>query len=340
MEKPAFVSLQVLNSCNLHCIQCDYHLEKKAPDQLTTLEQLDIIKQIATWSSDIRLKFTGGEPFLDKNRLFRLLDSAHNYNLVTFILTNGTLINEEDIEHLFNSELGCISVSLDSHIPELHDNMRGSSGCFESVSRFLQQFCLRRKLRNASTKLWASTILTNNNLNNIDELIFKYEDLGFDAIKFQPLFPNYRRKYSSDWKHKSSLFPTEYEIKHGFERILYLKETHPILNQSDDYILKMQEYFLMGEINPCIRCNIMNQVMIVDYAGNVRFCFNQDPNEGLCTVMPSRDMNIKQYDLKTLWNTTHTFRQEMQLKCHYSCGLLWDTVRNIEREKDDQRTSS
>lgn len=335
MEKPSFVSLQVLNSCNLHCMQCDYHLEHKSPDQLTVSEQLDVIKQLADWSTDIRLKFTGGEPFTDKKRLFTLLDSAHNYNLITFILTNGTLIELDDIEHLFDFDLGCISVSLDSHIPKLHNKMRGSSGCFERVTDFLQQFCLRRKQRNAATKLWSSTILTNNNLNCIDELVLKYEQLGFDAIKFQPLYPNYRRKYCVDWKQKSPLFPTEDEVKRGIDRILKLKRIHPILDQSEEHILKMQKYFLMDDTDPGIICNIMNQVMIIDYAGNIRFCFNQDSKEELCMIMPQDDMNIKNYNLKILWHNSEALRKDMQLQCHYSCGILWDTVRNIERKRHD-----
>lgn len=331
MDKPTFVSLQIVNSCNLNCMQCDYHMENRHPQQLTVQQQCEVVRQIADWSTDIRLKFTGGEPFVDKARLFAVLEEAHRHGLVTFFLTNATLIQPDDIHRMFDLDLGCISVSLDSHVSAIHDAMRGIQGCWNQVASFLDDFTQIRRQRQASTQLWASTILTRNNLGCIEELVRSYEELGFDAIKFQPLYPNYRRLYKDNWKSDSPLYPTRDEVECGFDQLLELKQTHPVISQSEDHIEKMRTYFLSESCDSTIRCGIMDRVMIIGCEGSVRFCFQQDPTMQCCEVMPDRDWNVRSTDLKTIWSESHALRQEMKRGCHQPCGLLWDRVRDIVR---------
>jgi len=216
MDKPSFVSLQVINTCNLRCVQCDYHQEHLGESRLSIEEQCELVRQIGAWDRNIRLKITGGEPFLEKDRLFAVLEQGAGKGLTTFFLTNATLIEPDDIRRMLDLGLGCISVSLDSHNPAVHDAMRGSPGVWHKVERFLREFTAMRSQRGAGTKLWASTILTRQNLDCLEELVIAYEELGFDAIKFQPLFPNYRRQYSEGWKQASPLYPTRDEEENGF----------------------------------------------------------------------------------------------------------------------------
>ena len=331
MTMPSFVSLQMLNTCNLHCIQCDYHRESAHPRQLTTEDQCRIVRQIAEWSPEIRLKLTGGEPFLDKERLFAVLEEAHRLGLVTFILTNGTLIREEDIARLLDYDLGCISVSLDSHLPSVHDAMRGTSGCFERVAGFLRTFIQLRQKQGARTQLWASTILTRNSLRNVDALVAGFERLGFDSIKFQPLFPNYRREYDPVWRDKSPIYPTNDEVTKGIDRLLTLKKTHPILSQSEDHIEKIRRYFLSDGPDPKIVCGIMDRVMIIGCEGSVRFCFQQDPSMRCCEVQVEPPLDITMGSLQQIWEDSTSLRQKMKQGCHMACGLLWDQIRDILR---------
>jgi len=331
MDKPSFVSLQVINTCNLRCVQCDYHQEHLGESRLSIEEQCELVRQIGAWDRNIRLKITGGEPFLEKDRLFAVLEQGAGKGLTTFFLTNATLIEPDDIRRMLDLGLGCISVSLDSHNPAVHDAMRGSPGVWHKVERFLREFTAMRSQRGAGTKLWASTILTRQNLDCLEELVIAYEELGFDAIKFQPLFPNYRRQYSEGWKQASPLYPTRDEVEHGFSQLTALRERHPILDQSTDHIQKMRRYLLDDVGSDSILCDIMNKVMIVDCDGNVRFCFQQDPKMQFCTVMPECEPNVRQRGLQDIWEQSAPLRARMQHECHRPCSLLWDRVRDIPR---------
>lgn len=331
MDRPSFVSLQAINICNLQCVQCDYHQESISGNRLSIEEQCELVRQIGAWDRNIRLKITGGEPFLEKDRLFAILKQGTAQGLTTFFLTNATLIEPEDIHQMLDLRLGCISVSIDSHDPSIHDAIRGVRGTWHRVERFLRTFTAIRHQIGAKTELWASTILTRQNLNHLEELVTAYEQLGFDAIKFQPLFPNYRRQYLENWKQDNPLYPTWDEVERGFGQLIALRERHPILNQSIDHIQKMQHYFLDDVGADNIVCNIMNKVMIIDCDGNVRFCFQQDPKMQFCSVMPERELNVRQCGLQAIWEQSVLLRERMQHECHRPCGLLWDCVRDIQR---------
>lgn len=119
------VENSILKSCNLHCIMCsarDEYNEKEVYLYNRLYEELDKKYQINTTAH--------GETFLYKKQLYDVvLPKFPKIN----ILTNGMLINDDDIEKLskYKDKLE-ISFSFDSDIKEIYEKIRVGAN-FEKV---------------------------------------------------------------------------------------------------------------------------------------------------------------------------------------------------------------
>lgn len=137
VSKKFYIQWHFLERCNLRCIHCyqsSYHKkEMSLSDIMKIAKHLDLVME--KWKRKGRISLTGGEPFLREDILFTLLEffeKSPNYYWVG-ILTNGTLLNEKNIEILNKfKKLKEIQISLDGASSETHDKIRGK-GCFEKV---------------------------------------------------------------------------------------------------------------------------------------------------------------------------------------------------------------
>ncbi|MDD5091616.1 MAG: radical SAM protein, partial [Candidatus Wallbacteria bacterium] len=92
------------DECNLRCRHC-YHESYQNPGfDINTLFNIAdrICEATAKWGKLGVISLTGGEPFLRKFDLFHLMDYIGKKSEIHYfdILTNGTLITDEDAEKL------------------------------------------------------------------------------------------------------------------------------------------------------------------------------------------------------------------------------------------------
>ena len=128
------VFLEVTRSCNLRCKHCLNSSGEAIPNQLSTEEFRNLIKELAKEGvQDIR--FTGGEPLLHKE-IYDLIKLASDNGVYTSIGTNGTLITEGVAKKLKNSGLKKAVVSIDG-TEKMHDFVRGE-GNFKKAIKGLQ----------------------------------------------------------------------------------------------------------------------------------------------------------------------------------------------------------
>jgi pyruvate-formate lyase-activating enzyme len=111
--------------CNL---ACDYCCARSSPQAQRRALGVDRVRRLAAEAAAVgvtELLLTGGEPFLlpdiDK------LANACTSQLPTTLLTNGMLFRGARLERLRAMDRArlALQISLDSHIPELHDRHRG-----------------------------------------------------------------------------------------------------------------------------------------------------------------------------------------------------------------------
>lgn len=137
-QPPKIVEFEITTACNLRCIHCYCMAGKRDPNELTTYEVKKLmsdLKKLGIRAFDI----VGGEPFIRQD-IFEVLSYGREIGLQIMVNTNGTLVDEEVVEKLKESNPDVmIGVSLDGSAPELNDFVRGK-GSFEKATRGIKLF--------------------------------------------------------------------------------------------------------------------------------------------------------------------------------------------------------
>lgn len=134
LDHPRIVYYAVTNRCNLHCVYCyaDGGHEKK--NELTTKEALHLMEEVASLGVET-VVFTGGEPLLC-NDLYKLAQKVHDQGMKTALITNGTLIDEDNVNTLVH-QFDRITLSLDSKDASIHNCLRGPHTCEKTLESLL-----------------------------------------------------------------------------------------------------------------------------------------------------------------------------------------------------------
>jgi MoaA/NifB/PqqE/SkfB family radical SAM enzyme len=123
---PLDLTIEVISACNLHCDYC-YALPATRGKPPTKDEFATMLKKIFKSFHPFKVTLTGGEPFL-RNDILDLAEMVNKYECEVAIVSNGTKITAErafDVKKA-QDEYGLgIQISLDSHIPEINDRVRG-----------------------------------------------------------------------------------------------------------------------------------------------------------------------------------------------------------------------
>lgn len=186
-----FVQCHLTERCNLHCSHC-YQTGGRT-DELTLDEirsmLVEITDMLRDWSLEYGLEFasslnvTGGEPFLRRD-LFQILEEMRTGGFAVYLLTNGTLIDEEKAAHLAALEVKGVQVSLEGP-EEIHDSIRGK-GSFSASCRGIT--CLVEAGLNVTLNATLSEI----NIDRFREMIAISSSLGAQRLGFSRLVPSGR----------------------------------------------------------------------------------------------------------------------------------------------------
>jgi radical SAM protein with 4Fe4S-binding SPASM domain len=130
---PARMDLAITYRCNLDCAKC-YNGETASGSELSTEQWREIFRLL--WEIGIpQVVFTGGEPTLRED-LVELVEQAEEF--VTGLVTNGTRLKELAAP-LHQASLDYAQITLESHDPNIHDQMTGVSGSQEQTLAGLKQ---------------------------------------------------------------------------------------------------------------------------------------------------------------------------------------------------------
>ena len=129
--KPAFLSIEPTNICNLHCPECPTGGGfSNVSKGYMSVDVVDALLPIIKLSVQHVNLFFQGEPFLNKE-LPEIIKKISHYSLVT-ISTNGHFISNENVSEIVNSGLFKIIVSVDGIDQEQYSRYR-VGGDFQKV---------------------------------------------------------------------------------------------------------------------------------------------------------------------------------------------------------------
>ncbi|MFC1884281.1 radical SAM protein [Thermodesulfobacteriota bacterium] len=161
-----FVLMPLLR-CNANCTFCSQRLERHdraRNDLMLSLEKwFDIIRQgMALGLSHIII--SGGEPTLYPD-LLPLVRFCKTNNLHVTLNTNGIAVSEELVQALADLGLDSCVVSLYSHKPNVHDELKGVNGAFQGAIKTLEL------LKSYHIPIYFLAVLTKKNLSGLAEYL-------------------------------------------------------------------------------------------------------------------------------------------------------------------------
>jgi len=266
MEKniPLAVLLELTYRCNLSCKHC-YRVREKGKElsyrEICAL--LDELREMGTFY----LFFTGGEALV-RSDFFQIAEYARNKGFLLILMTNGTLISDEEADKIAALKFLWIEISLLGATPTTHDSITKVPGSFVRTIRAIELL----KARNL--KIVMKTTLMSLNVSEYQAITSLAEQLGITS-KVQPwVVP----------KSDGSLEPLKYQLSLD-EMRLYLRndfEISCLLGVDEDYY------------GPKI-CK----------AGRVLCCISPYGDIFPCLVIPLKLGNIRKNSFDEIWKSSN-----------------------------------
>lgn len=286
--------------CNLRCIHCRATATPgRLPNELTTREALDLVDQIASFSSPI-LVLSGGEP-LYRPDIFEIASHAASKSIRVALATNGTLVTDQVAGQLTDAGVKRVSVSLDGASAQTHDSFRAIPGCFRKALAGIEN------LRKKGIEFQINTTVTNHNINELPRILDLAEGLGAAAFHIFLLVPVGCGLEIADDKQIS---PEEYEkvLNWFYEQTRtsaielkatcaphYFRILHQRAREEGRSLTKEKGKHGMSAVTK--GCLAGSAVCFVSYKGDVQ----------PCGYLPLKAGNVREKPLQEIWTSSELF---------------------------------
>lgn len=307
VPRPLALHLETTYSCTCKCAFCSrWKIKGRAKEELSHSQIIDLIDQAYELGVKMII-LSGGEPLLKKGILDAML-YARKKGMITNMTTNGTLINENNVEGIL-SAFDIINISLDSYDEKKHDEIRGVKGTYKKAINTI-------KLLNKHSKNVCINIQSTLTADNFKDIMRINKELSAEGIStlFQPMHVNPDNNFNisnkkfSDFnfdylKEKWGYFMNEYKYQNAFDR-LFFRDFH---EKSLDFI---EAPF---SVIPCFNC----------FAGSLSFFINPYGEVFPCESLRISMGNIKNRKLTEIWYDEKNNELRRKIKAREcSCWLL------------------
>jgi heme d1 biosynthesis radical SAM protein NirJ len=169
----------LIRRCNLTCKHCySISADKDFPGELTTEEIYGVMDDLKGFRVPV-LILSGGEPLLRPD-IFDIAKRAKAMGFYVGLSSNGTLIDDSNIDQIAECDFNYVGVSLDG-IKETHDKFRRMDGAFEASLAGI------RRCRDLGLKIGVRFTMTQDNAHDLPGLLKLVEDEGIDRFYFSHL---------------------------------------------------------------------------------------------------------------------------------------------------------
>ncbi|MCA1622490.1 MAG: radical SAM protein [Acidobacteria bacterium] len=281
------LQIELTRHCNLRCGYC-YSMSGPSVRTKLLIEQVEAILDDALDLGCIWIDYTGGEPLLYRDWQ-RALKAARERGMVVSLHSNGTLLNEKNLTFLAEIGISHLQVSADSHLPAIHDSIRGSKG---SHAKTVASIKLAQRL---GLKVRVTLMAHKGNKENFAETVKWFNDeLGASVLLDRVIAAG------GELEAQTGLTPQEY-----FELIAPLIKR----NIASTRICDNKSEATPSLIEP--HCGVAHSFVYITAEGEF----------ALCPTMTSRDRsffagpNIAESSLKTAWRESPYFNRYRYTNC-------------------------
>lgn len=273
---PTTVTFALTYTCPCNCEFCSADRffrndKKKSRKFLSTEEAKSAIDQCVGLGCT-NITFTGGEPMSRKD-FFELVAYVPKDKAIAICFTSGFFLNDENIARLKEAGIFAVNVSIDSIVPETHNEFRRTKGLFEKAWRGAE------KLRDAGILVGISTHASHENIadGTLELLLKKAKDAGFNEVTIFDSMP------TGKW------------IKHE-EVILTPEERKKVVEMAQRYVA------MDGHMGVIAQSWINSPHGSGCFAGFFQFYLSAFGDVHPCDFHPISFGNIREKPLKELWN--------------------------------------
>jgi len=322
---PSFLYVHVNKRCNLKCGHCDFWKRNDADkaNYLPWPRKAEIIREFAEMSPDGAVVICGGESMLDPEDYFAISRECIALGLRCMSVINGTRVRTpESADRMMTEGPLEISVSMNSHVEEIHDRTRGVEGSYRKASDAVRLLVdARRRYPERGSKIYVMGLVFDENYRDLDGFYnYVLNDLGADKLKLNFLQPTFGSDGSVDAfyrDHSGVDADILIETMNGCDRKYGLGLNPSAVNQAGMYFRSLQAN---GDVHLGWRspqgtsehiCNSYDRNIMVDHYGLAQLCFSpRFPGKRLTAYG----------DLRRFWESAGPIRAEMR-KCNAPCGI-------------------
>ncbi len=196
---PYRMDLALTYRCNNDCAHCYNSRERNFPE-LTTDQWKKILDQL--WELGVpHIVFTGGEATL-RNDLPELIRHAENNGQITGLNTNARRLADMNyVQQLVKAGLDHVQITVESCVPEIHDEMMRSNGAFKQTITGLNNVL--------ATKLYVmtNTTMLRTNVHTIPATLDFLADNGVPTVGLNALIYSGQGLTVGTGLHESELQP-------------------------------------------------------------------------------------------------------------------------------------
>ena len=186
---PFQLSLQPTNRCNLACLTCVTRGRPKyVPEKELSEEEYRRIVREAAGMGVRRIEICGnGEPFCRPHVTLAIMTEAKKHGLAGSIVTNGTLLTRERVEHLVRIGWNEIRFSINGPDAGTDDALRGGPGAFARSVEAIRLFReVKETLGKPFPRVGIAPVVTRRNHDKLSAFVALVHELKVDSLSFQP----------------------------------------------------------------------------------------------------------------------------------------------------------
>ena len=291
--QPLIMDIEPTTGCNFRCTMC----QVSDPNFKAINLNIDTFKKVIDENKQlIKIKLQGmGEPFVNKH-IFEMIKYANINGITVEFVTNGSLLNEEVINHIIKQDICRINISIDGATKKTFESIRVKSN-FDDVIKNATNLSNHIKSNRFKTEFVALCLVQKKNYFEIEEIIDLCKKIGFQKLYFQVQLTGWGKKEWEEINKEQDINFSNEDIRNKFFDLKIQKSTK-------DFKVDIIEENLLNFKN---KCSYPFENPYITSTGKVLPC---------CMIADERIVNfgsVAQNNFSEIWNSDNyqNFRENI-----------------------------
>jgi radical SAM protein with 4Fe4S-binding SPASM domain len=305
ITRPVSIYGLINQRCNYKCRYCEYWRKSEYAEEMSIEEWQAALLSLKKFIGPFHIEFSGGEPFIKKG-FMDLTQWCHSNGVQWGVTTNGSLLSEENIHKVVQSRPFNMNISIDSHISEIHDHVRGIPGSLERIANGLSMLLREREREHLNFPIIIKPVVHRLNFQTLPKTVEWVTSLGPMLVSFQPVEKFTTEAENDLWIESGDIE----ELKSVIGTLLKMKKSGAPIVSSEVMLKSLVSHFL-GQSAPIetLPCRVGLRNFLIRPDGSVETCWFFPPIG-----------NLKHQSAKDTWTSPEARKQRLEtVRCQKLC---------------------